>query len=159
MHTRYGRRRSPCERTVTNQLETNGACSRHIEAATMGRRSPCNDVEARVERAPDKPQIDAERPAAARRQLHELGIFELLGHGAHQQTQTSQSEAKNTARSKLPVARHDLKSHQRSRGGARWLDAHGMRKPRQRHGKAHPTAPTHVWDVTLMVGIDRRARI
>ena len=28
-----------------------------------------------------------------------------------------------------------------------------MRKPRLRHDKALPTAPTHEWDVTLMIGI------
>ena len=43
----------------------------------------------RVEATPDKRQINAERPAAARRPLHGFGIFELLSLGAHDWTQTS----------------------------------------------------------------------
>ena len=53
-----------------------------------------------------------ERPAAAHRPLHEHGICELLGHGADQHSHTSRPEAKNTHRSKLPVAGHDLWPHQ-----------------------------------------------
>ena len=115
------------------------------------------DVEARVERAPDKPQIDAERPAAARKPLHEHGIFELRGHGAHYRSHTSQHKANNTHRSKLPVTGHDIWPHERPRGGARCLEAHGMRKARPRHGLALPTARTHVWDIILVHGFDRHA--
>ena len=82
--------------TLTNQLETKGPYSRHIDAAPMSRISSCIDVEARVERAPDKPQIDAERPAAVRKPFHELAICKPFGHGAHQRTQTSHPEAKST---------------------------------------------------------------
>ena len=157
--TGYGRHRLPYALTVTIQLETNGASRRHIDAAPIGRKRPCVDVGPHLDRPPDKPRIDAERPAAARRPLHGFGIFELLGHGAHQRTQTSQPGAKNSVPSKLPVARHDLWPHQRSRGGTRWLEAHMMRNPRTRHGKALQTARTHVWDVTEMDACSRRACI
>ena len=156
---RYGRHRSPCARTATNQLGTNWACSRDIDAAAIGQRGTCVDVEARVEHAPDKPKIDAERPTAARRPLHDIGIFELLGHGAHQRTQTSRPEAKNTAGSKLRSAGHDLWPARCLLGRARWLEAHRVRKPRQRHGRALSAARTHVCDITLMLGFNRRARI
>ena len=123
----------------------------------MSRRSSCIDVEARVERAPDELQIDAERPAVARKPLHDVETSELLGHGADHWSHTSQPEAKNTHRSKLPVAGHDLWPHERPRGGARWLEAHGMRKAQPRHGRALPAARTHVWDITLMIGFNGRA--
>ena len=157
--TGYGRHRSPSTRTVTNRHETNKASSRRIDATPIGRKRPCVDVGPDLERPPDKPRIDAERPAAARRPLHVFRIFELLGHGAHQRTQTSQSEAKNSHPSKLPVARHDLWPHQRSRGGTRWLEAHMMRMPRTRHDEALQTARIHVWDVTEMDACCRRAYI
>ena len=142
--TGYGLHRLPYALTVTIQLETNGASSRHINTAPIGRERSRVDVGPNLERPPDKPRIDAEGPAAARRPLNGFGIFELLDHGAHQRTQTSQPEAKNSVPSKLPVARHDLWPHQRSRGGTRWLEAHSVTKPRPRHGKALQTARTHV---------------
>ena len=154
---RHGWHRSPCTRTAMHGLETNRTRSRDIDAAALGRRSPRVDVEARVERAPDKPQTGPERPAPARRPLRDFGIFELLGHGADQRTHTSQPKAKNTRRSNLPVAGHDLCPARSLRGRARWLEARGMRKPRPRHAKALPTARTHVWDITLVVGFDRGA--
>ena len=52
--------------------ETNRPCSRPIEAAHMSREAQDLDVVLQVERRPDEPQIDSERPAAARRPLHEL---------------------------------------------------------------------------------------
>ena len=155
----YARRRSPSELTVTNQLEISWASSRRTYAAPIGRARSHVDVELHLDRPPDKPRIDAEGPAAARRPLNGFGIFELLDHGAHQRTQTSQPGAKNSVPSKLPVARHDLWPHQRSRGGTRWLEAHMMRNPRTRHGKALQTARTHVWDVTEMDACSRRACI
>ena len=82
-----------------------------------------------------------------------VGIFELLGPGADQRTQTSQPRAKNTPQSKLRVAGHDLWPQRR----ARRLEARGMRKARPRHAKALPTSHTHVWDITLVVGFDRGA--
>ena len=154
---RYGRHRSACARAAAIGLETNGTCSRHTDAAPTGESSPCLDVERRVERPPDKLPIVAERPAAAYRPLHNLGIFEPLGHGADQRSHTSQPEAKSTHRSKLPVAGHDIWPHKHLRGGVRWVEARGMRKPRPRHAKALPTARTHMWDITLVVGFDRGA--
>ena len=154
---RYARHRSLCTLTLTHGLETNRSRSRDIDAAAMDRRSPCVDVEARGERAPDTPQINARRPAAARKPLHDVGICELLGHGADHRTHSSQPKAKNTSRSSLPVAGHDLCPARSLRGRARWLEARGMRKPRPRHAKALPTARTHVWDITLVVGFDRGA--
>ena len=156
---RYGRHRSPCALRLTNQLKTNRACSRHPNTAPMGRTGLCLDVELRVQRPPDKRQINAERPAAAHRPLHEHGICELLGHGADQRSHTSRPEAKNTHRSKLPVAGHDLWPHERPRGGAWWLEAHRVRKARPRHGLALLSARTYVWDITLMIGFNECARI
>ena len=155
----YGRHRSPHAHTVTNQSETNRPCTRHIDAAPIGREAPYLDVEARVEHALDNPKIDAERPAAARRPLHVLGISDLLGHRAHQCTQTSRPEAKNTAGSKLRSAGHDLWPAWCLPGRARWLEAHRVRKPRPRHGRALSAARTHVCDITLMLGFNRSARI
>ena len=154
---RYGRHRSPCALRLTIELETNRACSRHTDTAPMGRTGPCIDVELRVQRPPDKLQINAEMPAAAHRSLHNFEILELAGHVASQRSHTSQPEAKNTHRSKLPVAGHDIWPHERARGGARWLEAHRVRKARPRHGLALPTARTYVWDIILMVGCNRRA--
>ena len=157
VHMRYGRHRSPCKRTLTNHLETKWACSRHIDAAAMSRRSSCINVEALFVRAPDKPQINAERPAAACRPLHHLGICELLGHGANRPSHSSHPEARNTHRSKLPVTGHDLWPHERPRGGVRWVEAHRLTKPLPWQGKAVPAARTHVWDITLVVGFKERA--
>ena len=98
-------------------------------------------------------------PYARARRVHDVETSELLGHGADHWSHTSQPEAKNTHRSKLPVAGHDLWPHERPRGGARWLEAHGMRKARPRYGRALPAARTHVWDITLMIGFNSRARI
>ena len=155
----YARHRSPYALTVPNQLETNRAFSKHIDTALIGRERSRVDVGPHLDRPPDKPRIDAERPAAARRPLHGFGIFELLGLGAHEWTQTSQPEAKNSVPSKLPVARHDLWPHQGSRGGAWWLEAHMMRNPRPRHGKALQTARIYVWDVSKLAACCRRACI
>ena len=155
----YGRHHSPCACTASNQLQTNRTRSAHAKAAGMGRSWPWLDVEPRVERPLDKHKIDAMRPTGERRQLHEFGILELLGHGRSQPTQTRQPKAENTCRSKLPVAGHDIWPHQRLRGHARRLEAHGMRKPLTRHGKALPAARTYVWDINLVVGFNRRARI
>ena len=154
---RYGRHRSPCTLTLTIQLETNGVCSQHTDAAALGRRSLRVDVEARVERAPDMSQTGPERPAAARRPLHDVEIFELLGHGAHQRNQTRQPKAKNTCRSDLRAAGHDLWPQRSLRGRARRQQARGMRKAWPKHDKALPAARTHVWDITVMVGFDGRA--
>ena len=154
---RHGRHRSLCTRTLTNQLGTNRACTQGIDAAAIGRTSPRVDVEARVERAPDKPQTGPERPAAARRPLHDVGIFELLGHGACQRTQTSQPKPKNKLRSKLRAAGHDLWPQRSLRGRARRQQARGMRKAWPKHDKVLPAARTYVWDITVMVGFDRCA--
>ena len=93
-------------------------------------------------------KINAHRPAAARKPLHHFGIFELLGHGGHQWTQTSQHKAKNTCRTKLPVTGHDIRPHEWPRGHARWLEAHRVRTPRPRHAMSLPAAHRHVWEVS-----------
>ena len=152
-----GRHRSPCVLTLTNQLETKGPYSRHIDAAPMSRISSCIDVEARVERAPDMSQTGPERPAAARRPLHDVEIFELLGHGAQQRSHTRQPKAKNTCRSKLRAAGHDLWPQRSLRGRTRRQQARGMSKAWPRHDKARPAARTYVWDINVMVGFDRGA--
>ena len=145
--------------STSNQLSVRRAyrCGSHRPDKLM-----CQLAEARVERAPDKLQIDAERPTAARRPLrplHHEGIFDLLGHGARRRSQTSQPEAKDTCRSKLPVAGHDIWPSERSPGGAPWLKARRMGKPPMRHGKRFWAAPAHVWEVSEMVGCICRACI
>ena len=104
-------------------------------------------------------KINAERPVAARKPLHHIGIFLLLGHAAHQRTKTSQPDAKNTLRSILPVVEYNICPGERARGGARWLEAHKERTLRQRHGLALPAASKYVWHIILMVGNNRRACI
>ena len=155
----YGRHRSACARAAAAGLETNGTCSRHTDAAPIGQRSPCLDVERRVERPPDKLQIAADSLAAARRPLHDVGTCELLDHGADQRNHTSKPEVKNTHQSRLPVAGHDIRPHEQPRVGAWWLEAHRVRKVRPRHGLALLSARTYVWDITLMIGFNGRARI
>ena len=152
---RYGRHRSLCTLTLTNQLETNGSCSGHIGAAAVGRRSSRVDVQSRVERPPVKLQNSASRPAAARRPLHEVGFCELLGLGAHQRSHTSHPKAQNTCGSKLPVMGHDLRTREQSRGCAWWLTVHRVRKPRQRHVMALPATAIHVWDLTWVAAGSR----
>ena len=114
-------------------------------------------VLAHGERPPDTLQFNIEQPIGARRALHELGFLKLLGHGASHPAQTSHADAKNASASKLPVTGDDICHCQHLRGGARWLEAHSMRRPRQRHGKALLAACTHVWDITWVVGIHGRA--
>ena len=150
---RYGRHRSLYACRVTNPLETNRSCSRHPDPAPIGRVWPCLDVEAHVSRPPDTLQIDVEQPTDARRALDGNVFLELPGHGASHLAQTSHADAKNTSGSKLPVTGDDICPRQHLRGGARWLEAHSMRKPRQRHGKALLAARTYVWDITWVVGV------
>ena len=156
---RHGRHRSLCTLTLTSGLETNRSRSRDIDAATMDRRSLCVDVEARGERAPDTPQINARRPAAARKPLHDVGICELLDHGAKHRSHTSQPEAKNTRRSKLPVTGHDLEVTGHDPRRARWLEAHKVRNPWPRHDKGVPAAHRHAVDIAQMIGFNRSARV
>ena len=84
--------------------------------------------------------------------LHEHRISSLLRHETAPPSQATRPDAKSTARSTLPVTRDDLKRCERSRGHARRLEAHRMRKARPRHGRALPTACTCAWNVTRMVG-------
>ena len=154
--TRYRRHRSLYACRVTNPLETNRSCSRHPDPAPIGRAWPYLDVEAHGARPPDTLQIDVEQSTSARRALHELGFLELLGHGASRSAQTSHADAKNASVSKLPVTGDDICHCQHLRGGARWLEAHRVRKLWQRHGKTLLTARTHVWDVTGMDACNRR---
>ena len=74
---------------ATIQLETNRPCSGHVDPAPIGRAWPYLDVEPHVERPPDTLQLNVERPTGARRALSEIGILELLVHGASQLAQTS----------------------------------------------------------------------
>ena len=152
-----GRHRSLCACTATNQLETNRLRSRHPDPVPIGRACPFLDVESRGACPPDTLQIDVERPTDARRPLTENGTLEVLGHGASHPVQTSHADAKNTSGSKLPVTGDDIRPRQHLRGGARWLEAHSMRRPWQRHGKALLAARTHVCDITWVVGIHGRA--
>ena len=115
----YGRHRSPYVFTATIQLETNRPCSRRVDPAPIGRAWPYLYVEPQVERPPDTLQLNVERPTGARRALSEIGILELLVHGASQLAQTSHADAKNTSRSKLSVTGDDLCHCQHLRGGAR----------------------------------------
>ena len=156
--TRYRRHRSLYACRVTNPLETNRSCSRHQDPAPIGRAWPYLDVESLGARPPDTLQIDVEQPTGARRALHEVGFPELLGHGASIPAQTSHADAKNASVSKLPVTGDDICHCQHLRGGARWLEAHSMRRPRQRHGKALLAARTHVCDITWVVGYHGCAR-
>ena len=128
-----------------------------MDPAPIGRAWPYLDVEPHVERPPDTLQLNVERPTGARRALSEIGILELLVHGASQPAQTSHADAKNASRSKLLVTGDDICHCEHLRGGVRWLEAYRVRKPRPRHGKALPPALTHVWDITLVVGFDRGA--
>ena len=156
--TRYRRHRSLYACRVTNPLETNRSCSRHPDPAPIGRAWPYLDVEAHGARPPDTLQIDVEQPTDARRALHELGFLELLGHCASQPAQTSHADAKNASRSKLLVTGYDICHCEHLRGGVRWLEAHSIRRPRQRHGKALLAARTHVCDITWVVGYHGCAR-
>ena len=92
---RCGRHCSPCPLTLAIQLETNGPCSRHIGVAPIGRGNPCINVERRTERPPEargEQQINAERPEAAHRPIHQHEIYELLGHGTTQRSHSSREE-------------------------------------------------------------------
>ena len=155
--TRYGRHRSLYACRVTNPLETKRSCSMRPVPAFIGRVWPYLDVEAHVSRPPDTLQIDVEQPTDARRALSEIGILELLGHGASQPDQTNHADAKNTCGSELRVTGDDIRLCEHLRGGVRWMEAHRMRRPRQRHGKALLAAHTHVCDITWVFGIHGRA--
>ena len=155
--TRYGRHRSPCMYTVKARLETNRTCSMNTDPTPIGRTRPCFDVEPSIARARDTHKINADKPTDARTALCESAICELLGHDASQTTQATPSGAKNTPPLKLPVTGHDLRPLEQSRGGAWWPTVHGVRKPRLRHGKALPAAPTHVVELTRMFGFNRCA--
>ena len=115
----YGWHRSPYTCVATNQLETNRACNMHPDSAPIGRVWPYLDVEAHGARPPDTLQIHVKRPTDARRALHEIGVLELLGHGASQPAQSSHTDAKNTSGSKLPITVVNLRHCQHLRGGAR----------------------------------------
>ena len=64
----------------------------------------------------------AERLAAARKPLNDLGIYELLGHGAGQRAHTSEPKAKNTVgrtcRSRDTISSH-VSDHEEAYGGWR----------------------------------------
>ena len=125
---------------------------------TNGRSSHSFDVEARVERPPDKRQIAVDGPVDARKPLHDHQIFELLGHGAHQRTQTGRPGAKNSAQSKLWVAGHDSRPHEESARCARRRQAHSMSGHRPTHAKALPTVYWHGWGTSRAAAAFRRAR-
>ena len=154
---RYTRHRSPCMHTAKAQLETNRTRSLHTDLTPIGRTRPCLDVEPSIAHPQERHKIYADRPTDARTALCESAICELLGHDASQTTQATPSGAKNTPPLKLPVTGHDLRPLEQSRGGAWWPTVHGVRKPRLRHGKALPAAPTHVVELTRMFGFNRCA--
>ena len=149
----YARSRSPSNLKPTGHaagMQMRPPCAGQAHALTLKRA-----LSARL----DKPHIDAARPAAVRRPLHDVGICELLGHGAKHRSHTSQPEAKNTRRSKLPVTGHDLEVTGHDPRRARWLEAHKVRHPWPRHDKGVPAAHRHAVDIAQMIGFNRSARV
>ena len=144
LYGRYIRNRSLCARTAKARLETKWQCSRDIYPAAIRRRDPCLDVQPLVERPPDNLQIDAARPVGARRPLHHLRIFELLGHRASQPTQPSHPNAKKTSPAKLSGSGCCRRPPDQPRRGARRLKAHRVGKAWLRHDKALWVARTYV---------------
>jgi hypothetical protein len=98
---RHARHRLPCACTATNQLETNLPCSHDNDAAAIGRRSHGLDVQARLERSPDTPQIAIDGPVDARKPLNDRRVSMLHHHEANQPSQTGRADAENSCRSKL----------------------------------------------------------
>ena len=113
--TRCARHRSPCMHTAKARLDTYRTWTPHANLTPIGRAWPYLDAGPHIERSRDMHKIDAVSPDDTRRPLNEYGICELLGHGANQRHHTSQPEAKNTHRSNLPVAGHDLWPAERPR--------------------------------------------
>ena len=108
-----------CSRPLFNLRPTDRPCSRRVDPAPIGRAWPYLDAGPHVERPTDTLQLNVEWPTGARRALSEIGILELLVHGASHPAQTSHADAKNTSRSKLLVTGDDLCHCQHLRGCAR----------------------------------------
>ena len=139
------------------KLRPRGHAARMQRQLSLAVKGHVSTVELYIVRPRERHKINADRPTDARKALRESGICELLGHGTSQPTQAIHSDAKKTPPLKLPVTGHDLRPLEQSRGGAWWPTVHGVRKPRLRHGKALPAAPTHVVELTRMFGFNRCA--
>ena len=102
----------------------------------MGRSWPCGGVERCHAHTPDRRQIGAMEPTAAREPHRHLRISKLLGHRAAQPTQGSRPDAKETVRSKLLGSGHDIPPGEHSRGATRRLSAQRMAGLRNRRVRA-----------------------
>ena len=71
----------------------------------------------------NKLHIDATQPTAVTKLYTKHRTPVLLGHPAHQPSQSSRPNAKNTAGSKLWVPGHDIRPGEHSRGATRRLRA------------------------------------
>ena len=154
----YAWHRSPSKLTLTNQLESNGTCSRHVDAAAIGWRTHRFDVQARVARPLNKPQTAVDGPIDARKPHRDLGILEPHRHEADQRSQTGRADAENSVRSKLWVAGHDSQPLRASARRARRQKAHRMGERRPTRARALATVCRHGRGNSRAAAALRRAR-